>query len=157
MDKRKDSENLLEIEKALDRENVTDTSDMDEDTFPDIFISYSRSDWKSHVKPLGQLLFDSGFNVWIDQHIIRSGDDWLDKINEALDRCKVLILCVSSSALNSRYVKMEYRYFLDEDKPVIPVIVEETKLTAELRGIQYIQYDESDDLIDEIQRRLNNQ
>jgi hypothetical protein len=52
---------------------------------------------------------------------------------------------------------MEYRYFLDENKSVIPVVIEETKLPAELRGIQYIAYDATDDLIDEIQRRLNNQ
>jgi hypothetical protein len=35
---------------------------------------------------------------------------------------------------------MEYRYFVAEDKPLIPVICRQAELPVELRGIQHIQY-----------------
>lgn len=169
-------DNLMAIEKALGREKFLDLvkqiagDDISLETelptipqreqikqeaksvlIPEVFISYSRQNWRHHVKGLAQRLYDADFKLWIDQHIIRSGGDWLDEINKALDQCKVLVLCVSPSALNSRYVKMEYRYFLDENKPVLPVIIEETKLPAELRRIQYVDYGDQDDLIEAIQ------
>jgi hypothetical protein len=42
---------------------------------------------------------------------------------------------------------MEYRYFIEEDKPLIPVICRQTELPAELRGIQFVQYPDLDNLV----------
>ena len=173
-------DNLMAIEKALGREKFLDlvkqiagdnaSTETDAPTppqrrqikqeaesvlVPEVFISYSRQNWRPHVKSLAQHLYDADLKLWIDQHIIRSGGDWLDEINKALDQCKVLVLCVSPSSLNSRYVKMEYRYFLDENKPVLPIIIEETKLPAELRRIQHVDYGDHDDLIDAIRLLLD--
>ncbi len=106
-----------------------------------IFISYSRRDWESHVRPLVENLRQAGFFVWVDQHLLQGGQDWRDEINQALDQCTRMILCVSPDALESKYVRLEYRYFLDENKPIIPVICRETKLLPELRPLQWIAYD----------------
>ena len=112
-----------------------------------IFVSYSRHDWEQYAQPLVSHLRQAGFTVWVDQHLLRGGQDWLDEINRALDACDCLVLCVSPAALDSKYVKMEYRYFVEEDKPLIPVICRQTELPAELRGIQYVQYSDSDELV----------
>ncbi len=106
-----------------------------------IFISYSRRDWESHVRPMVDRLTQAGFSVWVDQHLLQGGQDWRDEINHALDACSKMILCVSPDALESKYVRLEYRYFLDENKPIIPVICRETKLLPELRPLQWIPYD----------------
>ncbi|MBK9747079.1 MAG: toll/interleukin-1 receptor domain-containing protein [Chloroflexi bacterium] len=106
-----------------------------------IFISYSRRDWESHVRPLVDRLRQAGFSVWVDQHLLQGGQDWRDEINAALDQCGRMILCVSPDALESKYVRLEYRYFLDENKPIIPVICREAKLLPELRPLQWIGYD----------------
>lgn len=117
-----------------------------------IFVSYSRSDWEKYVSPMVDHLRDQGLAVWVDQHLLEGGDDWLDRINDALDKCYCMVLCVSPEALNSRYVKMEYRYFIDEDKPIIPVIVRDAKLPAELRRIQHMPYADQATLIQRLQK-----
>jgi CheY-like chemotaxis protein len=105
-----------------------------------IFISYSREDWKEFVHPLVKHLEQQGFNVWVDQHLLQGGQDWLDKINEALSACSLMILCVSPAALKSPYVKLEYRYFIHERKPLIPLVCKSARLPAELVSIQHLQY-----------------
>lgn len=112
-----------------------------------IFVSYSRSDWESFVAPIVTHLTSSGFRVWVDQHLLEGGQDWMDEIGKALNECDYMVLCVSPSALLSRYVKMEYRYFLEENKPVIPLVCIDTRFPPELRGIQYVEYSELDKLI----------
>lgn len=103
-----------------------------------IFVSYSRVDWKDYVEPLVDDLTQAGIQVWLDQNLIRTGDDWLDKINEALKICNRMILCVSPEALNSRYVKLEYRYFFRHDKPIYLMMCRQAELPPELDGIQYM-------------------
>jgi hypothetical protein len=119
-----------------------------------VFISYARANWQKYVLPLVSRLEQEGMFVWVDQYAIRGGDNWLDGINDGLERCQLLILCVTPEALNSPYVKMEYRYFLEEEKPVIPLICEQTKMLAELRGLQYIPYDEMDRLVEQVKALL---
>lgn len=112
-----------------------------------IFVSYSREDWAECVEPMVARLQQAGFQVWVDQHLLRGGQDWLDEINKALERSDCLVLCVSPDALASKYVKMEYRYFVAEGKPLIPVICRSAELPAELRGIQNMEYLDVDKLL----------
>jgi uncharacterized protein YjbI with pentapeptide repeats len=109
---------------------------------PQIFVSYSRQDWDKYVQPLVTHIRPLGFNTWVDQRLLVEGDDWLDKINEALEASKYMILCLSPNAVASKYVRMEYRYFFNNNKPIIPVICRHVdRLPAELQGIQYGVYD----------------
>lgn len=121
-------------------------------TTKEVFVSYSRKDWTAHVQPLVDHLENAGINVWVDQHLLEGGQDWLDEINKALDRCTCLLLCVSPDALDSKYVKMEYRYFVEENKPIIPVICREAKIPAELRSIQHHPYANFDGLVERLKR-----
>lgn len=116
----------------------------------DIFISYSRKNWNDHVKHLVAQLQEQGHRVWVDQYVIKGGDDWLDEINNALKASKMLILCVSSDAIESRYVRIEYRYFIDKKKPIIPLILEDVELPAELIRINYIEHENIDKLFERI-------
>ncbi len=63
-----------------------------------------------------------------------------------------MVLCVSPEALASRYVKMEYRYFVDENKPIIPLICRETHLPAELRRIQFLPYADLNRLVEHLKK-----
>lgn len=120
-----------------------------------VFVSYRRSDWDVFVHPLVEFLFQEGINVWIDQSLLEGGQDWLDKINQALDECSALLLCVTPEALKSRYVRLEYRYFIHHEKPIIPVICREANLPAELLGIQSLNYGENSKLIERLRLVLN--
>lgn len=112
-----------------------------------VFVSYSRRDWSEYVLPLIERLNKEGITTWVDQHLLKNGDNWLDEINYALEKCNRLILCISPEALASRFVKMEYRYFVAQGKQVYPLICRETPLPIELQGIQYLPYQKLDDLI----------
>lgn len=116
---------------------------VDERPPADIFISYSRRDWTEFVEPLVTQLRENGLSVWVDQHLLEGGQDWMDEINHALKLCRVMILCVSPDALQSRYVKMEYRHFFNSNKPILPVICHPTDLPAELSGIQFLPYSDT--------------
>jgi hypothetical protein len=106
-----------------------------------IFISYSRQDWEAFVSFLTNRLRDSRIPVWIDQHLLIGGDDWMDAIGEALDTCKVLLLIMSPEALESRYVKMEYRYFFNQNKFIIPILYRAVnRIPPELATTQYIDF-----------------
>jgi hypothetical protein len=74
-----------------------------------IFISYSRQDeeWmKLLVKHLRVLQRDDSFRVWTDQEI-GVGEDWLNKIREALNNARVGILLVSADSLTSNCILNE--------------------------------------------------
>ncbi len=114
---------------------------------PEIFLSYGREDWDEFVEGLVRMLRDEGFNVWVDQHLLRGGDDWMDAINEALARCPVMVLCLSPDAVASKHVKLEYRYFFNEGKPIVPVLCRPAVLPAEIRGLQHLPYSETAKLI----------
>lgn len=121
----------------------------------EIFISYSSSDYDTYVTPLVSRLTLEGYSVWLDKNRLDAGVDWLDEINVALTRCSAMVLCVTPRALTSRYVKMEYRYFVDQSKPLIPIICETTSLPVELRGIQYLPFSALDKLIQRLTDLLN--
>ncbi len=113
-----------------------------------IFISYSRSDWDSFVESLVTRLRDKGHAIWIDQHLLIGGDNWMDEIGEALDTCKLLILIMSPDALGSKFVKMEYRYFFNHDKTIIPILYRPVqRIPPELSVTQYIDFHQNADKI----------
>lgn len=112
-----------------------------------IFISYSRRDWTDFVEPLVQRLREAGIDHWIDQELIEGSDDWLDEINKALKIASAVLVCVSPDALQSRYVKMEYRYAFNNGKRLYPLMLRPSELPAELQIIHYYDYAQLDDLI----------
>lgn len=108
---------------------------------PVAFISYSRDDWDGFVSGLVSDLSDASQQVWIDRDYILGGDDWLDAIGEALDVCDTLLLVLSPEALASRNVKMEYRYFFRQDKPIIPILYRQVdKLPFELATLHNLDF-----------------
>ncbi len=116
-----------------------------------IFISYRRADWEHFVEPLITRLKAEGLSWWVDQHLIEGGADWMDEINRALKECDSMILCISPEALESRHVKMEYRYFFNNHKPIYPLICRQPdELPAELQIIQHYPYAELEKLLQQI-------
>lgn len=115
-----------------------------------IFISYRRGDYDEYVRPLVATLTDNGLNVWIDQSSLEGGQEWLEKVTHALDECSALVLCVSPEALQSRWVRMEYRYFILEEKPIIPVICKPARLPADLAGLHSLRYAETSKVIERL-------
>jgi AAA+ ATPase superfamily predicted ATPase len=77
-------------------------------TAPTIFISYSHKDEKEKealLVQLGVLQKGAGLvDLWSDDRI-GAGEDWLQEINNAIDRAKVAILLISANFLTSEFIK----------------------------------------------------
>ncbi len=107
-----------------------------------IFIAYMREDWEDLVAPLTVVLQDAGMEVWVDQYLTQGGVDWTAAIEQALHECWLIVVIMSPESLESRYVKLEYRYFINREKPVIPFLYKPTeKIPPELGNREVIRYD----------------
>jgi len=70
----------------------------------DVFLSHSSVD-KPRVARLAERLTQAGFRVWFDRPNIESGEDIVMAIEHGLERSRVLILCMTKSALESEWVR----------------------------------------------------
>ena len=110
-----------------------------------IFIAYARDDWEKMVAPLMVALQDAGMEMWVDQYLVQGADDWQIAVEQALHECWLMVLILSPEALESRYVKLAYRYFINREKPVIPLeYLAVDSLPPELESVETLAYDHDD-------------
>ena len=106
-----------------------------------LLIVYAREDWENTVAPLMVRMQDTRLNAWVDQYLVLGSDDWRMAVEQALFECWLMIVVVSPEALSSNYVKLMYRYFLQQDKPVIPLLRDAAQtLPGELNRLRSILY-----------------
>ena len=105
-----------------------------------IFISYRRDD-EVFARRLATSLSDAGADVWIDVDDIPAGMKWSTAIQQGLKLCDVLIVLITPESMASGNVEDEWQYFLDEGKPVIPVLLREAEVHFQLRRIQYVDFE----------------
>src|SRR5262249_54291310 len=107
---------------------------------PQIFISYSRKD-SPFAGQLVKALTGRGFEVWIDRKI-RAGTQWSRTIQQALRASQIMIVVMSPESMASNNVEDEWQYFLDRQKPIIPVKIKPTDddMHFQLNRIQYIDF-----------------
>jgi len=75
-------------------------------TKPTVFISYSHKDevWKDRlVTQLGVLQQEGLLDMWDDRRI-GAGEDWYQKIQEAIAKARVAVLLVSADFLTSKFI-----------------------------------------------------
>ena len=104
-----------------------------------IFFSYSRTDTAFAIKLALDLKKDD-YDVWIDQEDIRAGSEWDMQIEQALTTCDCLVYIQSERSAASQNVLDEVYYVLEENKPVIPVLISESKAPFRIKRLQYINF-----------------
>ncbi len=115
-----------------------------------IFISYSRKD-TAVVDGFYHALKELGFDIWYDIHGIIPSEQWMMKIEKAIEDCDVF-LYFSSKNSNCRpeepgkkwYTRIEVTYALKRDKTIFPIIIDSTQFPdgtrIELEATQHIEY-----------------
>src|ERR671938_1771029 len=98
---------------------------MAEDFQYDVFLSHSTKD-KAVVRALAERLRADGLRVWLDDWEIRPGDSIPAKIEEGLERSRVLVLCMSANAFGSDWATLESQTFrfrdpLNKERRFIPL------------------------------------
>jgi hypothetical protein len=107
-----------------------------------IFLSYSRTDLRV-ATALARDLNAAGIEVWMDK-AISVGERWSTAIQKALEECYAMVLVLSPDSMASANVEDEFTYFLDAKKPIVPVMVRETKLHFQLHRLQWIDFTQGD-------------
>jgi len=80
----------------------------------DVFLSHSAKD-KEVVRDIAERLRGDGLKVWFDEWQIKPGDNIPHKIEEGLERSRVLVLCMSASAFGSDWAQLESYTFRFRD------------------------------------------
>ena len=85
------------------------------DEFPyDVFLSHSAKD-KPVVRDVAERLKKDGLRVWFDEWELRPGDSIPSKIEEGLERSRVMVLCMSANAFGSDWAQLESGTFRFRD------------------------------------------
>ena len=80
----------------------------------DVFLSHSVKD-KEVVRGLAERLRKDGVKVWFDEWVLKPGDSIPAKIEEGLERSRVLVLCMSANAFGSDWAQLESGTFRFRD------------------------------------------
>src|SRR5437016_1769620 len=104
----------------------------------DVFLSHSAKD-KAVVRPLAERLRQDGLKVWFDEWEIRPGDSIPAKIEEGLERSRVLVLCMSANAFDSDWAQLEagtfqFRDPLNKERRFIPLRLDDAPAKAPWRN-----------------------
>jgi hypothetical protein len=104
-----------------------------------IFFSYSRQD-SDFALNLAKDLRLAGADIWLDQLDIQPGSHWDQSVEEALKASKVLLVILSKTSVDSKTVMDEVSYALEEDKIVVPVLLEKCEIPFRIRRLQYADF-----------------
>jgi hypothetical protein len=110
----------------------------------DVFLSHSSRD-KDKVRILAQGLRDLGLRVWLDEWLIKPGDDIYGAIENGLEYSRTLLLCMSQAAIDSDWVKLErnttiFRDPQNKDRRFIPLLLEECTPPATIRRLAHFDW-----------------
>jgi WD40 repeat protein len=94
---------------------------MDSAAKTSVFISYARNDGADLARRLHGDLKCRGFRVWLDTREIHGGASWTKEIEQALDRCDVLLALLTAGSYVSEVCRAEQLRALRYRKCVIPL------------------------------------
>lgn len=110
----------------------------------DIVISYARSEADEHARKLKAQLEVLGAQVFLDQDDIVPGDDWQNKLNDAIQNCTIFVPLVTARYGNTTYTNKEVKLADYIGKFVIPVNFMKSwppnHLAIQFASIQYIDW-----------------
>ncbi|MCE9609027.1 MAG: TIR domain-containing protein [Chthoniobacter sp.] len=113
--------------------------------FPyDVFLSHSSKD-KAVVRPLAERLRKDGVKVWFDEWVLKPGDSIPAKIEEGLERTRVLVLCMSANAFGSDWAQLEsgtfrFRDPLNKERRFLPLRLDDAPIKGSLAQFLYINW-----------------
>ena len=104
-----------------------------------VFISHASKD-TALAKRVAAVLKKSGLEVWDDQKIM-PGENWAERVAEALRESEAMVVLLTPEALQSKWVRRDIEYALSEkrySKRLIPVLVPPVAEESERMEIPWI-------------------
>ncbi len=104
-----------------------------------IFISYSRKDI-DFVRKLAADLEKANYDVWWDITDLRGGDEWVTRIEAAIEASQTVIVVLSPNSLQSEWVRKEYTQAIGLHKRIIPIMFAPSPVPFALNTINYVNF-----------------
>lgn len=121
-----------------------------------IFVCYSHKNKKT-ICPILNALHDKGFRIWYDKGI-HAGDEWNEIIAENISQCSLFLAFKSKNSLNSKFCKREITFASNNDKDILCIHLDETKMSKGLemiiddtQSIHYYKTNNISSLIEELE------
>ena len=130
-----------------------------------VFISHAYTD-ASFAKKVANGLEGAGFEVWDATRDVLPGDNWPNKVDQALQESDAMVVLLTADALRASWVRREIQYALGEQKyykRLIPVLVGDPEelpkedipwILWRLKMINMDEYTEAEDGINQIAQTL---
>jgi TIR domain len=103
------------------------------------FISYSRDD-RRLVEPVVALLRTAPTDVFFDLDTIEPGEDWYDRLEQAIKGASSFVIFWCDHSANSRSVQKEWMFAVGNKKRIIPILLDSTPLPPRLETFQWIDF-----------------
>ncbi|MGO9515547.1 MAG: TIR domain-containing protein, partial [Candidatus Korobacteraceae bacterium] len=108
----------------------------------DVFLSYSSKDTTA-VRSFAEGLRAAGLRVWYDEWEIQPGDSIPAKIEEGLERSRILALFMSANAFGSDWSRLEsytfrFRDPLNKERRFIPLRLDAAPIPGSLAQFSYV-------------------
>ena len=120
-----------------------------------LFVSYSRKDW-NRIAPILEGMVSAGYRLWYDGGI-PWGAEWADVIESRLENCAACLAFLSEHPLKSKYFRQEIHYAVENDKPILPVYLEDKSpswrwygLKLQLSLYQSVKFDGLDSFLSQL-------
>ena len=110
----------------------------------DVFLSHSAKE-KAVVRDVAERLRKDGVKVWFDEWVLKPGDSIPAKIEEGLERSRVLVLCMSANAFGSDWAQLEsgtfrFRDPLNKERRFLPLRLDDAPIKGSLAQFQTISW-----------------
>jgi hypothetical protein len=100
----------------------------------DVFVSYSKKD-APFVRSLTEALRERGVKVWYDSGELRVGENFMRRIEDALEQSRYFLLVISPEYLSSQWNSFELGVALSRDASsngghILPVLVRDAEVSS---------------------------
>jgi small GTP-binding protein len=110
----------------------------------DVLLSHSSKD-KAIVRAVAERLRADKLQVWFDEWEINPDDDIQEKIEEGLERSRVLVFCMSANVFGSEWATLESQTFrfrdpLNKERRFVPLRLDDSPIKGSLAQFLYINW-----------------
>ncbi|MCC7446721.1 MAG: toll/interleukin-1 receptor domain-containing protein [Anaerolineae bacterium] len=104
-----------------------------------VFICYARADMPFALQ-LIEDLNDYDLTVWMDMQSIPHGANWDIEVQKGLDSSDLMLVLLTPSSVASQNVADEWSYFIEKNKPIVPLMVELCEVPFRLSRRQRVDF-----------------
>ncbi len=97
-----------------------------------VFISYSSAEY-NEAKQIAKRIEAAGYGYWMAPESIEGGKSYAQQIPQAIHGAKVILVVLSQKAMDSKWVAREVDRAINENKRVMPFLIEDAPMTDEFQ------------------------